>query len=81
MEAWIVEYTLREIGGYAYETDEDAVLFASEKDAKQFFDDLPQYVEKKLVGYVLENRRPPRKVGGICKYDHDNLKISVIEEA
>lgn len=79
MEAWIVEYTLREIGGYAYETEEDSVLFASEKDADQFFEDLPKFVETKLTGYELENRYPAKKVGCICKYDHNNLEIIPIK--
>lgn len=77
-DIWVVGYNLREKGGYAYETEEYSVLFASEKEADQFYADLPKYVEKKFVYYTLESRSMPKRLGAICKYDRDNLNVTVM---
>lgn len=77
-DIWVVGYNLREKGGYAYETEEYSVLFASEKEADQFYADLPKYVEKKFVYYTLESRSTPKRLGAICKYDRDNLNVTTV---
>lgn len=77
-DIWVVGYNLREKGGYAYETEEYSVLFASEKEADQFYADLPKYVEKKFVYYTLESRSMPKRLGAICKYDRDNLNVTTV---
>ena len=74
--AFIVEFTLRDEDGYAYETDIENVCLASEKEAWDFYDTLPAYVEKRYPHQDLENRYPPKCVGAVCHYDKENLELS-----
>ena len=52
MEAWVVEFTGRDKGGYAYETENFNIVFANEKEADQFFEDLPKWFEK-ICGTIV----------------------------
>lgn len=74
--AFIVEFTLRDEDGYAYETDVENVCFASDKEAWDFYDTLPAYVEKHYPHQNLENRYPPKCVGAVFHYDKENLELS-----
>lgn len=74
-DIWVVYYVIREEGGYAYEEEEINNFFENEKDANQFYKDLPKYIEKHFVGYELEKRSTPTRIGTICKYDKENLNV------
>lgn len=74
-DIWLVYYVIREKGGYAYEVEECNNFFASLEDANQFYKDLPKYIEKHFVGYELEKRSTPTRIGAICKHDRENLNV------
>lgn len=81
MEAWVVEFTGRDKGGYAYETENFNIVFANEKEADQFFADLPKWFEKNWGShYELENRYPAKKLGSaICHYNHETMEVEPIK--
>jgi len=81
MEAWVVEFTGRDKGGYAYETENFSLVFANEKEADQFFEDLPKWFEKNWGSfYELENRYPAKKLGSaIYRYNRETMKVEPIE--
>ena len=75
MKIWKVEYNVCE----NYEDSnigEFTVYFKTEKEAEDFYEDLPKYIEKHYNGSVLlVNRYPPLGSERVYEYDRENLQL------
>lgn len=77
MNAFMVEYTLRDKDGYAYELEKAGVCLATEKEAWDFYNTLPAYIEKHFSKYyILDSRSKPKEIGMVCHYNKEKLELS-----
>lgn len=73
---WLVQFTTRDIDSYAYEVENEEVAFYTEKEANDFYNDLPEYIKKINPNSRCESRQKPVKINMlICNYDHEKMRI------
>lgn len=78
MKVWVVNYSVCENREYS-DINENTICFESEKEAKDFYEDLPKYIENWYKGkYILVNRYLPLEYGYVYRYDRENLQLEEI---
>lgn len=78
MKIWTVNYEVCENREYS-DVNEISIYFESEKEAKEFYEDLPKYIENWYKGkYILVNRNLSLEYGNVYRYDRENLQLEEI---
>ena len=63
MSIWIVEYTTRDEGDYAYEEEEHTVTFKTEAEANDFYNRCDELILQSSRYYTrVERKKKPKKV-------------------